>query len=420
MDFVEILNRVSNLHNGNFFIKNGDHLVEVSPSQTAASGWGRAWSVISYYTGKENFSPKAIEEGLLLIEEAFTKNLEYYALYNNIKAEKLSKKSLESIGLMKKTIDKLSDKDLANKVNQFYDRMIQKKNKVEELNTERLLDDDQQKLFKDLENSVIGLDRGANPRLSPVYFRNKIKLYLALYSDKLTQFQRDLLNAVIDQTNQLFSKSNDYNKFVEEKLSYLDHLDNPDTFAYEESNIDKPEARIGVLFANGYRYRDDGIIGHFTPIGCRKENNKYIVTSYNAGLGAEEINLKEKPNGEYEGRTVVEYEPMTRHEVFNFLVKSYKEYDCVKPTEQQAIQAFIEILKSKKIVQLNELPVRDFQRIGNCSIRNLIEWMIYNFQRQGEEKLANDLVFFGIVQDKTTHTKRPIDSYEKDDGFIPL
>ncbi len=414
MRFDQILNSVVN-HNGSVLMQEGEKLVKHSSS--TISNWMRNVAHLFYANDHES---KKIQSGLLLIEDAFMQALEDYALASNLESKKLATKSIGAMNKMPSTLYNSGNVKEAEQAHQLLLRMNKSLALVEKIVSQRFLFTNKETLQK-LDSSVIDVRKGTDKRDALPYLANKLLLYSVTHSHRLTMFQKELLKALIYQMEEL-SKSpsfmgdsipldvqgqNDLSLYMDAKLTKLDGMQDTD-------------ARVGILFDGGYRFinPNGSMGGHFAPSGCRKENGLYIVTAYNAGSGA--LGKYQRiQKGHIEGKTLVEFKPMTREEVKAFLINTSMAYYEMEETPKSAIEKYKKAFKDEKIIEL-PLPSRDFQRIDNCALRNVIEWVIYTMQRAGEEKLANDLVFFNIIQDETTHPKKPIVSANLDEGFFHI
>lgn len=416
MNYIRVLNTVADLHKDCIIQKEGNDLIEVAVSKSTSWG-GRAMTHLMGYVGMgEMVNPKKFDDGLLTIETAFMSALEDYLKEPSSTQKEATKdlalRSLKALSKMEETLVNQEDMNLADKVSELQTRIAHNWNAIERLKSEnpRL-----QETLQKLESSVRGVTEGSNPEDAPNYLCKKIDLFL-LTKLKLTPIQKDILGSLKNQLNELRNSQNiignkkiDINEYIDKKLLYLDNLEGLDQYT-------------GVLLSGGFVYVDEIngkflLMGHYAPMSIRKEKNMYIISLYNAGKGAiGKYKLRE--DGHLEGKTVVEFAPVTREKAREILIKGSKVYNDIIAEEKDAINAYKNAFKELTAVSL-PLPDRDFQRIGNCGVRNIVEWMIYTLQRSKQEELANELVFFNIIQDDTTHPKAPILPLE-DEGFVEL
>jgi hypothetical protein len=178
--------------------------------------------------------------------------------------------------------------------------------------------------------------------------------------------------------------------------------------------------KIGICCSAGMfsmDYEVGNILRHQAPIGCRKEKNQYIMNAFNAGLGA--LGKVSKSNEEW-GKTVIEFLPVSKEIALDCMSKISEVYHEENDL-QDAIKKYTLAFQRLTPREIPGLADRPFQRISNCGIRNYMEWIIYTLQRLDESELANEIVFFHVIQNESTHIKPPIQPLKKkedDDFFI--
>jgi len=157
---------------------------------------------------------------------------------------------------------------------------------------------------------------------------------------------------------------------------------------------DKPEyQQVGALISGGWNSRTKG--GHHINIEVRKAGDKYHIILNNAGSGArfhrKVYDLGEDgypiPRKDNAGITtkIFEADASEAEEILKnvLLFKS-------QPQEGDNNSGdFYELFNKAKVIEDYSIPIRPFQDIGNCSVRNVQESLFYIAQRQGKIDAVN-------------------------------
>lgn len=136
--------------------------------------------------------------------------------------------------------------------------------------------------------------------------------------------------------------------------------------------------------------------GHHINLEVRKVGDKFHFIISNAGAGSsnhrEVFNLDRDgnpiPRDDNQGITtqIFEADAAQAQEILkNVLLFRYEFQESTKNSAN-----FYAIFKNAKVIEDYSLPVRPFQDVGNCGVRNIQESLFYIAQRQGKVQAAND------------------------------
>lgn len=206
------------------------------------------------------------------------------------------------------------------------------------------------------------------------------------------EYDRDLVED--DTAYKLFGKEyvSDYSAYLFDKLEKLNDKNNTLLIPTHWNNkIDKGRS----------------LSGHSAPTSVAKEKENYYLFQHNAGLGA--LMGYRYDGKEFVGHTTVPLGPFTKEEIKEFISAGIKSFLTIYNSPVSGEQAFVNLFPKDKMLLAEGIKERPFQRRGNCAVRNLNEWIIFNCQLMKQEEAASQFIHFYMHKARARYTKPDVE-----------
>lgn len=246
------------------------------------------------------------------------------------------------------------------------------------------------------------------------YYAFKIHAFLHLKKGELTESQRALLQRMektldfgIEQYNYV-DRNTLISFFTDQRIeTHRAHRDkvSQDIVDYF-SELSQDERRlIGILLPCGFNGKGGS---HSAPVGFREDHEipkNYILTQYDAGCGMGQVKAEwDLKNWRFHfmnlstpfalfGYTTLNFGPYTQAEMTAKACQVIQQAGTSSGNVNQAIKAYYAVFDKPWIKKEN--PERRQQVVGNCTTRNVSEWIIDIGERVGEVALINELLEMG-------------------------
>ncbi|PJD96788.1 MAG: hypothetical protein CK425_05460 [Parachlamydia sp.] len=250
-----------------------------------------------------------------------------------------------------------------------------------------------EKLIGDIEKSK---NEGLIAKESHAAMSHMLEKYLEIAPPEDRKLFETFQQRLEDQFNFVFKEGEQLKKLVSPpasiskanqlaKVSAQNLLQKASQPAYQE---------IGPFLTAGWLSTTKS--GHHINLEVRKVGDKFHLVVSNAGAGSgnhrEVFNLDRDGNpilrDDNQGITtqIFEADAAEAEEILkNVLLFRYE----LQESDTNSAN-FYAIFKNAKVIEDYSLPVRPFQDIGNCGVRNIQESLFYIAQRQGKVQAAND------------------------------
>jgi len=241
------------------------------------------------------------------------------------------------------------------------------------------------------------------------YIQRKLLLFISLYDGGASMnisLWREFLSqlATTAQVSQYVSKVG--NCYSYQKESILLQL-----AKYAESylaSLERQPKGTGILVPVSFIYQKEGKQGgHFAPISINKRSEGYYLFQHNAGPGT--LSEIEDNGREWIGYTTVPLGPYTREETKDVIVRGIELQMIQHPNQEEAVQGYQSLFNRDKLIKTDSIPKRSVQRIGNCSVRGFIEWIIFANQRAEQVDVVNAFIQFELFKSRNVYPKSPVE-----------
>ncbi|PJD96789.1 MAG: hypothetical protein CK425_05465 [Parachlamydia sp.] len=249
-----------------------------------------------------------------------------------------------------------------------------------------------EKLIKDIEKSK---EEGTLAKETHAAMSYMLGKYLKVVPPQDRKFFETLHQRLEDQFNYVFKEGAQLKKLLA-----------PPALTAQANQIAGVSAQNILKKASSPEYQEVGVFvsggwfsvthgGHHINLEVRKVGDKFHIIASNAGSGSRnhrEVFALDRdgdpvPRDDNQGITtqIFEADATEAEEILkNVLLFRYEFQESDRNSAN-----FYALFKNAKVIEDYSLPVRPFQNIGNCGVRNIQESLFYIAQRQGKVEAVN-------------------------------
>jgi hypothetical protein len=176
----------------------------------------------------------------------------------------------------------------------------------------------------------------------------------------------------------------------------------------ERFDLFPPERQaLGIYIPTGYNAQGEQFVdGHTAPTSVSMIEGRYYLFQHNAGAAA--LAPPVMDGTELIGNTTVPCGPYSRKEVSVFIKRALLMSQRLFNNVEEAQKSFQGLFAENKRLKPEGIPQRAFQHIRNCAVRGPIEWIIFAWQRLGQEAMADRFMRFNLLRSRAIHEKWPV------------